>query len=156
MTYLELDLSHLIGYNYHMFKKYAQILLVILLIALAWFAVTTVNRNISNAIGPLQQANNAMSTQISRLLNPTPTVIPDPVTIIHEVRSLARLETIQYSVEKIVTMETAARQTAEEEIRKAALEDGILALAQQNAETYLSRLFRALGFADVIFVQSSP
>jgi hypothetical protein len=47
-----------------------------------------------------------VSTEVARLLHPTPTIIPDPVTIIHEVRSLARLETIQYSVEKVITAET--------------------------------------------------
>jgi hypothetical protein len=223
-------------YNHLMIKKYAQILLVVLLIALAWFVVTTVNRSISNAINPLKQANNAVSTQITELLHPTPTIIPDPVTIIHEVRSLARLETIQYTVEKVITaeigqgvfasllqdrlllvahgmviagidleklqpedlrldssvlyvhlpeaevflasldnektyvyerdtgilrqpiqnLETLARQTAEQEIRNAAIEDGILDLARQNAETYLNRFFRALGYAEVIFVQKTP
>jgi hypothetical protein len=38
-------------------------------------------------------------------MNPTPTIIPDPVTYIQEVRALARLETIQYSVEKVITAE---------------------------------------------------
>ncbi|HAE60107.1 MAG TPA: DUF4230 domain-containing protein, partial [Anaerolineae bacterium] len=36
---------------------------------------------------------------------PTPTIIPDPVTYISEIRALARLETIQYSVEKVITAE---------------------------------------------------
>ena len=38
-------------------------------------------------------------------MHPTPTLIPDPVTIIHDVNALARLETIQYSVEKVITAE---------------------------------------------------
>lgn len=177
-----------------------------------------------------------MSTQINEILNPTPTVIADPVTIIHEVRSLARLETIQYSVEKVIAaetgegtfaflfedrlllvahgtviagvdleelgskdlwlegsvlnvrlpeaevfiatldnektyvyerdtgvlrlpsqnLETLARQSAEEEIRTAAVEDGILDVARQNAEAYLSRFFRSLGYADVNFVNETP
>jgi hypothetical protein len=52
-----------------------------------------------------------------------------------------------------VNLETAARQAAEEQIRQAALDDGILTLAQQNAETYLTRFFLGLGYPDVIFVQ---
>ena len=44
-----------------------------------------------------------MSTEVAKILHPTPTILADPVTIIHEVRSLARLETIQYSVEKVIT-----------------------------------------------------
>ncbi|MRS04172.1 DUF4230 domain-containing protein, partial [bacterium] len=49
-------------------------------------------------------------------------------------------------------LETLAKQSAEQEIKKAAIDDGILEVAQQNAESYLSRLFLALGYADVIFV----
>lgn len=173
-----------------------------------------------------------LATQISEVLNPTPTILPDPVSIIHDVRSLARLETIQYAIEKVVTadsgqqelsmlfgdklifvahgtviagidmteidqddlrlengtlyvslpepqifiatlnndrsyvynrdtglftkgnidLETLARQTAEDEIEKAALEDGILDIAQTNAEYYLLRLFQTLGYPQVIFV----
>jgi len=217
-------------------KKYYLILPAILLIALIWFGVVSFKQTISNAVNPLQQANNTISTQITELLHPTPVIIPDPVTIIHEVRSLARLETIQYSVEKVITaevgqgpfaflfedrlllvahgtviagidlekilpadmwlkdgvlyiklpkpevfiatldndktyvyerdtgilrrpvqnLETLSRQTAEEEIRNAAIEDGILEIARQNAEIFLSRFFRSLGYTEVIFVQQTP
>jgi hypothetical protein len=164
-------------------------------------------------------------------MHPTPTILPDPITIIHEVRSLARLETLQYSIEKIITadsgqgdwgflfgdklifvahgrviagidlekiktedirfekdvlhmklpeaelfsvaldneksyvydretgiftsgnvnLETLARQSAEEEIRKAALEDGILEQAKMNGENFLIRLVRSLGYDEVVF-----
>lgn len=215
------------------------VLLVLGLLALAvvWFLVSSVknavNSSISNALNPLQQANNALSTQMAELLHPTPTIIPDPVTIINEVRAVARLETIHYTVEKVITaesgqgvlgplfgdrllfvghgyviagidmqkmnpedlwlqdgvlyvrlpaaeilvatldneksyvydrqtglfthgnqdLETAARQVAEQEIRQAALDDGILDLARQNAEIYLEKFFNALGYQAVIFVQ---
>lgn len=209
---------------------------MLVILALAGYGIVSINKNLSNAINPLKDANNAVSTQISELLNPTPTVIPDPVTIIHEVRSLARLETIQYTVEKVITaetgsgdfaflfedrlllvahgtviagidmekltaedmwlqgsvlnvrlpeaeifiatldndktyvyerdtgvlrlpsrdLETLARQSAEAEIRKSAVEDGILDIARQNAEAYLSGFFRALGYDDVIFVRETP
>jgi hypothetical protein len=46
------------------------------------------------------------STKIGQILHPTPTIYPDPVTVIREVRSLARLETVQYTVEKVITAET--------------------------------------------------
>lgn len=213
-----------------------QAIVLIVVIALAAYGVISINKNISNAINPLKQANDVVSTQINELLNPTPTIIPDPITIIHEVRSLARLETIQYSVEKVIAaetgegafaflfedrlllvahgtviagidmekleskdmwlegsvlnvrlpqaevfvatldndktyvyerdtgilrlpsvdLETLARQSAEEEIRAAAIEDGILEVARQNAEAYLSRFFRSLGYADVNFVGDLP
>jgi hypothetical protein len=50
-----------------------------------------------------------------------------------------------------VNLETEARRAAENEIEKSALEDGILEIAAQNAESYLDRLFRELGFPEVIF-----
>jgi len=216
-----------------MYKRIFQIVLILIIIAAVWIAVTSVNKSISNATTPLRDANNAISTQVSNLLHPTPTIIPDPVTIIREIRSLARLETIQYTVEKVITaevsqgdfaflfedrlllvahgiviagidleklapedmwleggvlnvrlpdaevfiatldndktyvyerdtgflrkpiqdLETLARQAAEKTIRDAAIEDGILETARQNAETYLSRLFFALGYTDVIFAE---
>jgi hypothetical protein len=37
------------------------------------------------------------------------------------------------------------------EIEKSAITDGILTLAGQNAESFLDRLFRDLGFPEVIF-----
>lgn len=85
-----------------------SILLVILLVTIigsAIFLVITITRTIDSALSPVQRVNQMISTQVSQLLNPTPTVIPDPVTIIREVQSLARLETIQYSIEKIITAE---------------------------------------------------
>ena len=62
------------------------------------------------AIAPIAEANAQVKTEVAQLLHPTPTIIPDPVTIIQEVRSLARLESIQYSVEKVITAEIAQGQ----------------------------------------------
>jgi hypothetical protein len=55
-----------------------------------------------------------------------------------------------------IDLETLARQEAEAEILDAALEDGILDLAQDNAEGYVEGLMRGLGFAEVIFTQATP
>ena len=85
-----------------------SILLVILLITIigsAIFLVITITRTIDSALSPVQNVNKMLSTQVSQLLNPTPTIIPDPVTIIREIQSLARLETIQYSMQKVITAE---------------------------------------------------
>jgi uncharacterized protein DUF4230 len=49
-------------------------------------------------------------------------------------------------------LETLVRQKAEEEILKAAIEDGILEQAKVNAEAYLIKFFAALGFPNTIFV----
>ncbi|MGD2104642.1 MAG: DUF4230 domain-containing protein, partial [Anaerolineae bacterium] len=48
-----------------------------------------------------------------------------------------------------VDLETEARRVAEEEILNAALEDGILDMAQKNAETYVRHLILTLGFENV-------
>jgi hypothetical protein len=214
-------------------KKVALIILLFLLtIAVIWFAAAMVNRIINNTLNPLQSANNLLGTQVSELLHPTPTIIPDPVTIINEVQALARLETIRYSVEKVITaetnqgalaalfgdrllfvahgyviagidmqkikvedlwldgnilnvrlpaaevlvnsldndksyvydrqtglftqgdpsLETQARQVAEQEILKAAIEDGILENASANAQTYLRWFFETLGYKQMNFV----
>ena len=196
-------------------------------------AQQTMEGAVGNAVAPFQQSNAALQTQVADLLHPTPTIIPDPVTIISDVHALARLETIHYTVEKVVTcevgqgsvsflfgdkllfvghgfviggidmdklqpgdmklvngvlnvrlpqaeifvssldnnksyvytrdtgiiqapnkdLETLCRQTAEEEIRKAALEDGIITQAQANAETYLFKFFAALGYPNPVFVK---
>lgn len=193
----------------------------------------TVKQASDQAFGPVGDLTTGMATQVSELLNPTPTLLPDPVTVLREVRTMTRLETIQFTMEKVivaeqgqgalgalfgdrllfvahgqviagidlaklesddlwvadgvlyarlpqaevfvaaldneksyvfdretglltkgdVNLETAARQAAEEEIKKAAVSDGILYLAQQNAERYLDRLLRDLGYPEVIFVE---
>jgi len=180
--------------------------------------------------------NHELGTQVANLLHPTPTIIPDPVTIINEVQSLARLETIRYTVEKVVTaevnqgvlgplfgdrllfvahgyviagidmskikpedlwlagemlnvrlpktevlvatldndksyvydrvtglftqgdptLETQVRQVAEQEILKAATEEGILDQATTNAQTYLRWFFETLGYKQINFVAPEP
>jgi hypothetical protein len=216
------------------FSTIMSILILIVLAAGVYFIVQTVRESAAAATAPFQglnQANDALQTQVSQLVNPTPTIIPDPVTYINEIRALARLETIQYSIEKVITaevgqgtfgfafgdkmlfvahgiviagidmeklqpgdmrlengvlyvrlppteifiatldneksyvydretglltkgsvdLETLARQSAEDEIRKAALEDGILTQGDVNAEAYLIKFFNALGYDNVIF-----
>ncbi|HEX7434933.1 MAG TPA: DUF4230 domain-containing protein [Anaerolineaceae bacterium] len=76
-------------------------LLFVLLIAGG--LVLLVHDTTLRAVEPLQKVNSDMRTEVAQFLHPTPTILPDPITIIHEVRSLARLETIQYSVEKVIT-----------------------------------------------------
>jgi len=221
-------------------NNWFSLILLLVLLAGVYFIVTTVRdavnqtaQQANSALQPLSQANQAMQTQVAELMHPTPTIIPDPVTYITEIRALARLETIQYSVEKVITaeigqgsfdflfgdkllfvahgtviagidmnklgpehlrydgnvlyvtlppaevfiatldnqksyvydretgiftngindLETLARQTAEQEILKAAMEDGILNQAQINAEAFLLKFFAALGFPNTIFVK---
>src|SRR5512147_2834204 len=88
-----------------------SLLIIGVLIAGVYWIVQTVRQSAQAATAPFQQvnqANQALQTQMADLLHPTPTIIPDPVTYINEVRALARLETIQYSVEKVITGETGS------------------------------------------------
>ena len=214
--------------------------ILIVVVVLALLAATAVVvgsflvvRTVGEAVRPVADLSAGVSTQVAGILHPTPTILPDPVTIVREVRALARLETIQYTVEKVITAETgqgalgflfgdrllfiahgiviagvdldrltpddiridaegraylrlpepeifvatldneqsyvydrdtglltrgditleaAARKAAEDEIRRAALEDGILEQAQRNAESTLYRMLRALGIPDIVFV----
>jgi hypothetical protein len=200
------------------------------------YVLQMVKQTTNQALSPIMDANTQLKTQVSSLLHPTPTIIPDPVTIVNEVRSLARLETIQFSIEKVITaesgqgnfsflfgdkllfvahgtviagvdlgqltsqdlrldgnvltvqmpepeifvatldndksyvydrqkgllnsgaidLETKARQAAVQAIATAALQDGILSQAKLNAENYLTRLFKTLGYQEVIFLYPTP
>lgn len=93
------------------FSTIMSIIILIVLAAGVYFIVQTVRETAdaaAQAAQPLQgiqEANQTLQSQVSQLMNPTPTIIPDPVTHINEIRSLARLETIQYTVEQVVTAE---------------------------------------------------
>lgn len=221
-------------------REYLIFIAIIILFAVFGFGLfyalsTMIRQTKDEALTPVAENNQNLQTRLAQVLNPTPTVIADPITIIHEVRSLARLETIQYTLEKVITaesgqgdlsflfgdkllfvahgrvvagvdmakmrpedmwvkdqvlyvrlpqaevfisaldneksyvynrdtglltkgdvnLESTARAVAEKEIRQAAVDDGILQQAQQNAESYLSRLFRGLGYPDVVFVRDA-
>jgi len=84
--------------------------IVLLLAIFGWAAgevVGLVGDTIDAGLGPVRALSDSVSTQVANVLHPTPTIIPDPVTVVHEVRSLARLETIQYSVEKVISAESS-------------------------------------------------
>ena len=81
------------------------VIVILALVASITFMFIYLKNQIDNTLSPIQQTNSAISTQIANLLHPTPTIIPDPVTIIRQVQSLARLETIQFTVEKVITAE---------------------------------------------------
>ena len=91
----------------------AWILVIGILAIGAWLAYSMVNsvqgmaRSVEdtteNALRPVSDMTGGLATQINQFMNPTPTVVPNPETVIREVRTLARLETIQYSIEKVVT-----------------------------------------------------
>jgi len=89
-----------------------SILILIVLAAGVYFIVQTVREStaaaqeaVSAPFEKVNEANQSLQTQVAQLRNPTPTVIVDPVTYITNVQALARLETIKYSVEQVVTCE---------------------------------------------------
>lgn len=203
------------------------VIFALMAIGVVWGIQTATQR----ALQPVEEMAGGASTQMFTLFNRTPTVLPDSLTVVRDIRSLARLETIQYTVEKVITaetgadvlanlfqdklifvahgvviagvdlqklspedisiqngvvyiklppaevfiatldnqksyvydrntglltkgdinLETEARRVAEREIEKVAIEDGILQIAQSNAENYLYRLLRSLGYQEVIF-----
>ncbi|MGE5123649.1 MAG: DUF4230 domain-containing protein [Acidobacteriaceae bacterium] len=67
--------------------------------------ILTIQRTTQRFVQPVSDMTSSLSTQVSQFLHPTPTILPDPVTIINQVRPLARLETIQYTMEKVITAE---------------------------------------------------
>lgn len=91
-------------------RSWTLIVGVLVILAIGMFAVVTVLRDLGQqALAPvqgIQDVGDAIATQVNDALNPTPTILPDPVTIVHDIRSLARLETVQYTVERVITAET--------------------------------------------------
>jgi Protein of unknown function (DUF4230) len=207
--------------------------ILVILVGAAVGVVLAIQRTTQRVVQPVSDMTSGLGTQVAQFLHPTPTILPDPVTIINQIRPLARLETIQYTVEKVITaevgqnalsplfgdrllfvghgyvtagidlsklrsqdlvfedgilmfhmpaaeifvatldndksyvydretgllthgdvnLETAARQAAEDQIRQAALDDGILTQAKTNAETFLESLLSKLGYSQVSFVE---
>ncbi len=212
----------------------------VLIIGILLIAAVAVGLVVTAIRAPFDSAGgivNQISNQIGNLAHPTPTIYPDPVTVIKEIRSLSRLETVQYTIEKVITaesnqgpfgflfgdklllvahgtvvagidlgrlepgdvridaqgvvymvipaaevfvatldneksyvyhretgilasgtkdLETAARKAAQEEILKAALEDGILPTALTNGKAYLQRFLMSLGLKNVVFIDATP
>ena len=74
-----------------------QLLILVVVGFGVYYIIQTVHDAAQQAVAPWEQANNAMQTQVSDLMHPTPTVIPDPITYINQIQALARLETIRYT-----------------------------------------------------------
>ena len=96
--------------NNNNLRSWALVIGVLLIVALGALGVVLAVRESTDraqeALQPVSDMTSNLGTQVASALNPTPTIIPDPVTVIYQVRTLARLETIQYSIEKVITAET--------------------------------------------------
>ena len=82
---------------------YAFAATALLILALGVAIIVTAVRS---ATSPVQTLSEQVGTQVAQILRPTPTIRPDPVAIVREVRALARLETIQYTVERVIIAES--------------------------------------------------
>jgi len=219
-----------------MSKSYGNLLVIGLLVIAAftgWGIVNALREASQQAVAP----SVGMATQVQQFFNPTPTIYPNGATVVRQIQSLARLETAQYTLEKVIAAETGqgalsglfgdkllfvahgeviagvdlsqlqpndvvvspegrvtiimpaaevfisrldneksyvydrqtglftkgdinlesvARQAAEDQLRQGALEDGILNLAQSNANNVIDRLLRTLNFTEVYIVTATP
>lgn len=81
------------------------VILLLILVALVAGGVVLVGA-MRRLTRPLEEAERALEEQFAGITNPTPTIIPDPVTIIRQVRDLSRLETASYTIEKVITAES--------------------------------------------------
>ncbi len=80
-------------------RGWGLVLGILLIVALGVTAMVMMVR------GAVQSIPN-LATQIAEPFNQTPTIIASPQTIIHSIQTLARLETIQYTIEKVISAET--------------------------------------------------
>ncbi|MBC7228512.1 MAG: DUF4230 domain-containing protein [Thermoflexales bacterium] len=83
----------------------ATAVIVVLLIALIALVVWLAP-DIRARLNPLGEARETLEREVGELLHPTPTIRPSPATIVREVQSLSRLETVVYTVEKVITAES--------------------------------------------------
>lgn len=77
------------------------LLLMVLIALVIWLAP-----DIRARLNPLGEAKETLEREVGKLLHPTPTIRPSPATIVREVQSLSRLETVVYTVEKVITAES--------------------------------------------------
>lgn len=91
-------------------KAWVFVLGFLLITALMAFGIVWIIQDtVQRTVHPVQSMTGELSTSVSSFLNPTPTILPNPITVIRDIRTLARLETIQYTVEKVITAETNQR-----------------------------------------------
>ncbi len=82
--------------------KVLLLMLLIVLVAGAAFAMMALALSVNRAA----EVTQPVSDLVARLTSPaTPIILPDPITIVHELNAVARLETAEYVAEKIVRAE---------------------------------------------------
>jgi len=95
--------------KYILLQSGIRVLWIIVIALVSVILVGAIGAIVSTIRAPIDNIANLpdrAATKIVEIIHPTPTIYPDPVTVVREVRSLARLETVQYTVEKVITAET--------------------------------------------------
>jgi hypothetical protein len=82
---------------------WALVIGLLLIAGLSGWAIVNTVRGMTSGTTAV---TGGLATQVQQILHPTPTIYPDPVTVVQQVRSLSRLETAQYTIEKVITAET--------------------------------------------------
>jgi hypothetical protein len=96
--YNQLIMRRLLAWNPLVTIFLILVALIVLIMVISW--------QINRITQPINEIRGDISTQVASIFHSTPTVLPDPVTIVREIRALSRLETIQYTIEKVITAET--------------------------------------------------
>lgn len=82
--------------------KWILIVFLIVAVIATAFAMTT----LAFSLGKAADTAEPFSDLVARLVAPaTPVILPDPITILHELNAVARLETAEYVAEKIIRAE---------------------------------------------------
>lgn len=79
--------------------------LLVLILAVLLFLVVWSLTTLGARPSPLEVVT-TIEQQLKARLNPTPTVRPSPATIVRAVQRLSRLETVSFTVEKVITAES--------------------------------------------------
>lgn len=82
--------------------NYLNTFILLLILAVLVVGGTLLVRYLERLTQPLEQAER----RLEQFVNPTPTILPNPITIVHQIQDLSRLETASYVIEKIITAES--------------------------------------------------
>ncbi len=86
-------------------SKALNILLVIGLLIIAAITGYGLISAVREATRPAADAGSTVATSVAAILPPTPTPLPNGEAVVLSVRSLARLETAQFTIEKVIIKE---------------------------------------------------
>jgi hypothetical protein len=86
-------------------SKALNLLLVIGLLIIAAITGYGIITAVSEATRPVANPGGTVATSVAQILPPTPTPLPNGEAVVLSVRSLARLETAQFTIEKVIIKE---------------------------------------------------